>query len=277
MKKLIFFLLSVALSNLISAQDIIIKKNGDELSGKVQEITLTEVKYKKADNPDGPVISILKGDVFMIKYENGTKDVFEKEEIEEEKLENSYTGGYISELTKIANTLKKANYPLNLVLIMNEKITYGRDEIITNPNRIKKRKEEFIDAFFKFYNKNDSKFNFGPENSTDGPRLIAIVEPQYTLPGYMFKFYYRVTYGLIPKGVKEISGINDLNFNFLFGYSLYTSDNDYYHAAAHLVGRVFSIYRDLITGRYIKVGFFKNEELNFISKKPAPIGTEIIK
>jgi hypothetical protein len=39
------------------------------------EITTNEIKYKKFDNLEGPTISILKSEVFMIKYQNGTKDV----------------------------------------------------------------------------------------------------------------------------------------------------------------------------------------------------------
>lgn len=65
-----------------SAQDLIIMKNGDEIKSKVKEITLDVIKYRKHENPDGPVISVLKSEVFMIKYENGTKDIFTKEKKE---------------------------------------------------------------------------------------------------------------------------------------------------------------------------------------------------
>lgn len=50
-------------------------KNGDEVKAKVTEVGTNEIKYKKFDNPDGPVYSATKSDVFMIKYENGTKDI----------------------------------------------------------------------------------------------------------------------------------------------------------------------------------------------------------
>jgi hypothetical protein len=58
------------------AQDLIIYTNGMELKAKVTEITDTEVKYKSLDNLNGPVYTVLKTYIFMIKYENGTKDVF---------------------------------------------------------------------------------------------------------------------------------------------------------------------------------------------------------
>jgi len=40
------------------------------------EVSTDIIKYKKWDNQDGPIYSSNKLDVFMIKYQNGTKDVF---------------------------------------------------------------------------------------------------------------------------------------------------------------------------------------------------------
>lgn len=60
-----------------NAQDLIFKKNGDEIKGKVVEITNTEVKYRKFENPTGgPIYSFNLSEIFLIRYENGTKDVF---------------------------------------------------------------------------------------------------------------------------------------------------------------------------------------------------------
>jgi hypothetical protein len=58
------------------AQDVITTKKGEDIFSKVVEITLSEIKYRKHDNLSGPLISILKSDVMLIRYENGTKDVF---------------------------------------------------------------------------------------------------------------------------------------------------------------------------------------------------------
>lgn len=56
--------------------DEIILKNGDELRVKVIEITEAVIKYRRCDNLTGPIYSISKADVFLIKYPNGTRDVF---------------------------------------------------------------------------------------------------------------------------------------------------------------------------------------------------------
>ena len=58
------------------AQDKILFVNGTEILSKVKEINNTEIKYKLFDNQDGPTIITLKKNIFIIKYENGTKEVF---------------------------------------------------------------------------------------------------------------------------------------------------------------------------------------------------------
>lgn len=56
----------------LRAQDVLTFKNGNDLQVKVQEITPQEVKYKRFDNLNGPVITILKSSAKAVKYENGT-------------------------------------------------------------------------------------------------------------------------------------------------------------------------------------------------------------
>jgi hypothetical protein len=77
MKRFIGILLcllgSVTVTN---AQDIITKKNGDEIKAKVLEIGVKEVKYKRFGNESGPTYTLSKSEIFLIKYENGDKDVF---------------------------------------------------------------------------------------------------------------------------------------------------------------------------------------------------------
>jgi hypothetical protein len=58
------------------AQDIITLRNGEEIKAKVQEVGVTEVKYKKFDNLAGPAYTLPKTEIFMIKYEDGERDVF---------------------------------------------------------------------------------------------------------------------------------------------------------------------------------------------------------
>ena len=68
--------LSIPLINNTYSQDIIVKKNGEEIKVKTIEISNDNIKYKDFNNQDGPIRNIYTNNVFMVKYENGTKDVF---------------------------------------------------------------------------------------------------------------------------------------------------------------------------------------------------------
>ena len=76
MRKLLLLLFLI--TGFISAfsQDEITFRDGETLKVKVLEIGSSDITYKKADNLTGPSYSVSKDKVFMIKYENGTKDVF---------------------------------------------------------------------------------------------------------------------------------------------------------------------------------------------------------
>lgn len=79
MNKIAFIILLCFCHMATHSQDVIIKTNGEEIKAKVIEVQQTEVKYKQHDNLDGPLFSITKSEVFLIKYENGSKDVFPKD------------------------------------------------------------------------------------------------------------------------------------------------------------------------------------------------------
>ena len=76
MKNILLFILFVFSSTIIKAQDTLSLRSSENILVKIIEVGILEVKYKKIDNLNGPVFSILKSDLLMIKYENGTKDDF---------------------------------------------------------------------------------------------------------------------------------------------------------------------------------------------------------
>jgi hypothetical protein len=61
------------------AQDLLILKTGEDINAKIVEVGSQEVKYKKFENIDGPTYTISKDKIFMIKYQNGTKETFDNE------------------------------------------------------------------------------------------------------------------------------------------------------------------------------------------------------
>lgn len=74
-------LVGMMISLPISAQDVIVKKNGSTILSKVMEINLSDVKYKKHSNLNGPTYTIAKSELLSINYENGEKDVFDDSNI----------------------------------------------------------------------------------------------------------------------------------------------------------------------------------------------------
>ncbi len=76
MKKLIWIFIFIGFINNFIAQDKIMFIDGTEILSKVIEINNIEIKYKLFDNQNGPTIVTLKKNIFIIKYENGAKDVF---------------------------------------------------------------------------------------------------------------------------------------------------------------------------------------------------------
>ncbi len=91
--KTIIFLSLLIITSPVFCQDVMTKKNGEDIQVKVLEISQSEVKYKKFDNPDGPLISIPKSELLMIRYQNGSKDLFTETKQIASKTERPETGG----------------------------------------------------------------------------------------------------------------------------------------------------------------------------------------
>lgn len=58
--------------------DDILLRTGEEIKAKVLEVQEEVIKYKRCDNLNGPIYTIKKSDVFMIKYFNGTKEIIQQ-------------------------------------------------------------------------------------------------------------------------------------------------------------------------------------------------------
>ena len=78
-KLIIVFLTLITVSQCF-AQDIITKKNSEDIKAKIIEVNSSEIKYKKFDNLNGPTFTISKSEILIIRYENGSKDVFSESE-----------------------------------------------------------------------------------------------------------------------------------------------------------------------------------------------------
>lgn len=96
MKTCIYLSLLLFMSAAARSQDIIILKSGEEITSRVEEVLADAIKYRKFDNLTGPVYSIEKTKVFMIRYENGSKDVFTEEVTPAAQERTRSTGGELA-------------------------------------------------------------------------------------------------------------------------------------------------------------------------------------
>ena len=83
------------------SQDVIFKRDGNEIKAIVEEITLETLKYRQSENPDGPIITLANSELLFVKFKNGEKHMFTKsdgsgqEDDSKYKLGQKFGGGYI--------------------------------------------------------------------------------------------------------------------------------------------------------------------------------------
>ena len=77
-RKILLITLLCLSSGLAFAQDEIILVSGDKVMGKVLEITLESILYQPQDSLESITMTLPKKEVFMIRYANGTKSVFQE-------------------------------------------------------------------------------------------------------------------------------------------------------------------------------------------------------
>lgn len=76
MKQLFAFIGMLLSASSLHAQDVITLRTGETVNAKVSEVGISEVRYFKSSNLNGPIYVTAKADISSIAYENGNKDVF---------------------------------------------------------------------------------------------------------------------------------------------------------------------------------------------------------
>ena len=67
------------------SQDMITLKTGEDIQARVREVGYIWITYKKLDDPVGPILSVLKSDILLIRYKDGRKDIFLKDILTQSK------------------------------------------------------------------------------------------------------------------------------------------------------------------------------------------------
>lgn len=71
-------LLFILITHSVFSQDTIFFKNAGKIIVFVKEVSQTEIQYKKAELPDGPMYIISKNDIEKIVYKNGYTEIIKK-------------------------------------------------------------------------------------------------------------------------------------------------------------------------------------------------------
>lgn len=80
MRRIALIIAAVFFSSIwVQAQDLITKRDGQDIKGKVLEISANDVKYKLYDEPDGPTYVVKKSEILMIRFESGRDEVFNQD------------------------------------------------------------------------------------------------------------------------------------------------------------------------------------------------------
>lgn len=101
--------LSLCLSSLIYAQDVIVLNDGSSVISKVLEVGSTDVKYKKWSNLEGPTYTLKITEILTINYQNGEKESFSAQKATVSSNKDVAKGFTYSEYQK-ANTKKNIDF-----------------------------------------------------------------------------------------------------------------------------------------------------------------------
>ena len=163
MKNILLFILFICSSNIIKAQDTLSMRSGENILVKVIEVGTSEIKYKKLDNLNGPVFSMLKSDLLIIKYQNDTKDDFSSiKKIEENNFsgfdpsslgkldaQRFYTGYKTAATIAGISTMLPVPIPIIPSLIFSIAATskIPKDENLNYPNISLMKNEKYADSY----------------------------------------------------------------------------------------------------------------------------------
>ena len=100
----------------VNVCDNIILKNGQEISAKIIEITPVLIKYKRCGKTEGPLISLYKNDVIMIRYDDGSKDLFNQAEKSDKTSQSTKNDIPIGGILSLSFSLTVLLIPLPLTV-----------------------------------------------------------------------------------------------------------------------------------------------------------------
>lgn len=120
-----------------SQTDNIILKSGEELNVKITEIGNDNIKYKKTDFLEGPNYILSNTEIFMIKFSNGDKKIFENKEVKEKVIYSNINEGLnVTLYTARAYTSKNLQVGSMIELRTKEPIKDEKGYVLIKANQL---------------------------------------------------------------------------------------------------------------------------------------------
>ena len=220
MQKTFLFIAALCVSvSSTFAQDIITLKNGEDIQALVQEIGEVDIKYKKIDNPNGPNYTLKKSEILIIRYVNGSKDIFSEEEKSVEKKDFSISDSLSLKSNNNSSTNK------NFVLKKSAKIMIASNKLykIGDPSKKmsssleKKLKELNFCCVYQYGNIDKELYNIN--DTTANISIIVFPTGNASRSGFGCSFRFQILDNTLHKEVFDLiysnTTINKVINNFI--------------------------------------------------------------
>ena len=188
MKKSWYLIALFFLPFVSQAQDTLFVKKKAPVICKIVEIGIDEIKYKAWDNLEGPVIVVLKRDVYKISYQNGKSEFVEPDELD---------------INKEAEILdKKSVLKFGVFALLNNHFSVGYERVIDVGKNIEAKiayigigsSSSGIDVS-GFYSKFGFKFLLGNDYYVKGMKYIHPLKGRYIKPELIYSFVFEKNKG----------------------------------------------------------------------------------
>jgi hypothetical protein len=151
---LIFLLFGIFTS---AAQDTLYKKNGDIVLAKILEVNTQTIKYSQV-NSELPIYILDRSEVFMIRYKNGSREVFNSEP-------NVANDEYVAQKIKAPRSRSK-----NLVDLQNSPVTIAGNRYSISEFKLS---PQYVDAIV--LNRNDKQLSVMIKAAQDTRRTSKLL------------------------------------------------------------------------------------------------------
>ena len=215
------FLICILVALNASAQDVIVKKDGNTILSKVLEVNRNDIKYKKYSNQNGPIYSIDKFEIISINYENGDRDTFDVTTIKNDDHVSSRKMIYKTSSSNNSSLVNKYNgdiqfskYPSNKKAKCFFPIMAVSDSSIMSTDEVEMRFVP-VTVYDRNCNCYDLRYCVELENKTDKIIYVDLANSFKINADKSFISYYNTESTIVSNGESRFKSNTDIYFGVL--------------------------------------------------------------